>query len=128
MELSSQIEKQSIPSEFPLTGSASIEEIIDGDPMCLFTAAEGVMVVDTAIGTVVAVTDDEQYGKCIEVDHGNGYVSVYRNAAATRVSEKDEIPRGTALFQMDETSGRLGYEILYEDQFIDPLSMLEIAG
>ena len=58
-ELSATLEKQSLPTEFPLTGSASMEEVTEGDPMCIFHAAVGTTVVAAASGTVMAVNDDE---------------------------------------------------------------------
>ncbi|MDD3205863.1 MAG: M23 family metallopeptidase [Lachnospiraceae bacterium] len=126
------------PTGFPLSGTAGMTEANANEaagagatyiPMVIFDAAAGTNVITAGDGTVAYVgPDDTDYGNMIKIDHGNGYVSVYRNAAAARVSEGDEIPRGTVIFQMDETSTRLGYEIISNDEFIDPLSLLEIAG
>ena len=61
-ELSATLEKQSLPTEFPLTGSASMEEVTEGEPMCIFHASVGTTVVAAASGTVMAVNDDgEEY-------------------------------------------------------------------
>ena len=38
-ELSATLEKQSLPTEFPLPGSASMEEVTEGEPMCIFHAS-----------------------------------------------------------------------------------------
>ena len=75
-ELSATLEKQSLPTEFPLTGSASMEEVSEGDPMCIFHASVGTTVVAAASGTVIAINDDEIYGHSVWVDHGNGYVTI----------------------------------------------------
>ncbi|MDD2971428.1 MAG: M23 family metallopeptidase [Lachnospiraceae bacterium] len=127
-----------MPTGFPLSGTASMTEANANEaagpgapkvPMVIFDSSAGTNVITTGDGTVSYVgVDDTDYGNMIKVDHGNGYISVYRNVATPRVSEGDEIPRGTVLFQMDETSTRLGYEIIKEDQAVDPLTLLEIAG
>ena len=127
-----------MPTGFPLSGTASMTEANANEaagpggtyvPMIIFESSVGTNVISTGDGVVSYVgADDTDYGNMIKIDHGNGYVSVYRNAASTRVSEGDEIPRGTVLFLMDETSTKLGYEILNEDKAIDPLELLEIAG
>lgn len=85
-ELSATLEKQSLPTEFPLTGSASMEEVSEGDPMCIFHASVGTTVVAAASGTVIAINDDEIYGHSVWVDHGNGYVTIYRNKGDTTVN------------------------------------------
>jgi len=127
-----------MPTGFPLSGTASMTEANANEaagpggtyvPMVIFESSAGTNVISTGDGVVSYVgADDTDYGNMIKIDHGNGYVSVYRNAASARVSEGDEIPRGTVLFQMDEVSTKLGYEILNEEQAIDPLELLEIAG
>lgn len=130
--------EKSKPTGFPLSGTATMNEANANEaagegalniPMVIFEAGAGTNVISAGDGTVSYVgPDDTDYGNMIKIDHGNGYVSIYRNAAPARVSENDEIPRGTVLFQMDETSMKLGYEIMANDQFINPLTLLEIAG
>lgn len=130
--------EKSMPTGFPLSGTASMTEANANEaagpggahvPMIIFESGAGTNVISTGDGTVSYVgTDDTDYGNMIKIDHGNGYVSVYRNGASARVSEGDEIPRGTVLFQIDENSTRLGYEIFNDDKAIDPLELLEIAG
>ena len=54
-ELSEQLQKQTTPTEFPLTGSATMEEVTEGNPMCIFTATDGAMVVATAAEAEVCI-------------------------------------------------------------------------
>lgn len=127
-----------MPTGFPLSGTASMKEANANEaagpgaaviPMLIFDSGIGTNVISSGDGIVSYVgADDTDYGNMIKIDHGNGYETVYRNAAKARVSEGDEIPRGTVLFQMEENSTRLGYEIINENQAIDPLTLLEIAG
>lgn len=127
-ELSEQLQRQSTPTEFPLTGSATMEEITEGDPMCVFTAAVGTMAIATANGTVIAVNDDAEYGHNIWVDHGNGYITIYRNQGEAKVKQGEVITQGTTLFLIEEENNKLGYQMMRDNEYIDPMEMLTISG
>lgn len=127
-ELAALLEKQSTPSEFPLSGSASMEEAAEGDPICIFTASSGTMVVATANGTVTAVNDDAEYGHSVWVDHGNGYVTVYRNQGDAMVKQGETVVQGTTLFLIGEDNTKLGYQMMKDGAYIDPEEMLAISG
>lgn len=127
-ELRQEIEKQSLPTEFPLTGGASMEEVTEGDPMCIFTAAAGSMVVATAKGTVIVVNDDPEYGHNVWVDHGNGYVTVYKNKGDVRVKQGETVSAGTTLFLVEADNNKLGYQMMKEGLYINPMDMLAIRG
>jgi len=127
-QLSEQLEKQMTPSEFPLTGSASMEEATEGDPMCIFTATEGTMVVATANGTVTVVNDDGEYGHNIWIDHGNGYVTIYRNQGEVKVKQGEAVTQGTTLFVIGEENNKLGYQMMKDGVYINPMDLLVISG
>lgn len=130
--------QKSIPTGFPLSGTAKMEEANANEaagegapviPMIIFEAAANTSVIAAGDGRVSYVgPDDTDYGNMIKIDHGNGYISIYRNAAEMKVAEGDEVKRGTLLFEMGENSTKLGYEIMNQDQFIEPLTVLDIAG
>ena len=101
-ELSATLEKQSLPTEFPLTGSASMEEVTEGDPMCIFHASVGTTVVAAASGTVMAVNDDETYGHSVWVDHGNGYITIYRNKGDATVNVRRFRSAGTTCLSSEK--------------------------
>lgn len=126
--LTQQLEQQFIPTEFPLTGAATFEEAPEGDPMCIFSAAPGAMVVATANGTVFAVNDDSEYGHNVWVDHGNGYVTIYRNQGEVKVKQGETVRQGSTLFLIDEENNRLGYQMMKDGAYIDPMEMLAISG
>ncbi len=127
-ELSAMIEKQRTPTEFPLTGSASMEEVLEGDPMCLFNASAGTTVVATASGSVIAINEDETYGNNVWIDHGNGYVTIYRNKGDATVKIGDDVVQGTTIFLIGEDNGVLGYQMMRDGSYINPMEMLEING
>ena len=127
-ELQAQIAEQSVPTDYPLTGSASMTVITDGDPMVEFTATEGSTVVAAGKGVVTAVEEDEVYGSRVVIDHGNGYVSIYRNKGESQVKAGDEVASGTSLFMVTEDNRQLGYQIKENDVYIDPTTIIAIKG
>lgn len=127
-ELLAALEGQYLPTEFPLTGSASMEEIKEGNPICVFTASTGIMVVSTAGGTVTAVNDDGEYGHNVWIDHGNGYVTIYRNKGDVIVKQGDEVVQGTTIFLIGEDNTTLGYQMMKDGAYISPMEMLAISG
>ena len=127
--LARQLEQQSIPTEFPLTaGSATFEEVPEGELMCVITASDGAMVVATASGTVSAVNDDGEYGHNVWVDHGNGYVTIYRNQGEVKVKQGETVRQGSTLFLINKENNRLGYQMMKDGAYIDPMDMLSISG
>mgnify|MGYP004480966553 FL=1 len=127
-DLQAQIAEQSVPTDYPLTGSASMTVITDGDPMVEFTATEGSTVVAAGKGVVTAVEEDEVYGSRVVIDHGNGYVSIYRNKGESQVRAGDEVASGTTLFMVTEDNRQLGYQIKENDVYIDPTTIIAIKG
>lgn len=120
--------ENALPKGFPLSGSATMEEIADGDPMLKFTAAQGVNVITTGTGMVSSVDADEEYGTKIVVDHGNGYQSVYRNNGVALVKTGEELGKGYILFAIGEENQELGYQIMKDESYIDPMVIIDING
>lgn len=128
-ELKKAIEGQSIPTEFPLTGSATVEEEFDGEnQICVFSVSAGTTVRAAASGTIVGVEDDEGYGHSITIDHGNGYTTIYKNSGDVYVKLGDSVVCGTTLYIITNDNGRFGYQIMQNGQYINPIDMLEIDG
>ena len=67
------------------------------DPILVFKAEEGSTIISAGSGTVASVTGDIKYGTCVTIDHGNGYISIYRNEGDSLVHEGDEVVRGATL-------------------------------
>lgn len=126
--LQEELSQQSLPTNYPLTGSASIEEVTEGEPLVIFTATEGITVVASAKGTVTAVEEDETYGCRIVIDHGNGYVSIYRNGGEAQVKAGDEVAQGSTLFLVGNDNKQLIYQIMKDGEYIKPTDMLSING
>ncbi len=117
-----------MPIGFPLSSSASVAESEDVEDMVVFTGAEGNSIIASADGTVVSIATDSIYNRCIQIDHGNGYVSIYRNNGNEMVKEGDEVVRGAILFVIGEENTELGYQIQFEEKGIDPMEFINIDG
>ena len=96
--------------------------------MLKFTAAQGVNVVTTGTGTVSSVDADETYGTKIIIDHGNGYQSIYRNNGISLVKTGEELGKGYILFTVGEENQELGYQIMKDEAYIDPMVIIDING
>jgi len=126
--LSETLAAQALPTAYPLTGSASIEESKEKDPACIFKASSGITVVATATGTVSAINEDAQYGKNVWVDHGNGYVTIYRNQGEVNVKLGDQVARGTTIFIIGNNNTKFAYQIMKDGAYMDPMEILSISG
>ncbi len=149
-ELVAAHEENYIPKGFPMSGAAQIKEEdtaaqdaqdeADEDENTLkveaneewkeliFVAAEGTKVVATAPGTVKEVREAEGEVSYVIIDHGNGYVTTYRNLGSPIVEEGSQVVKGVALFLVGEDNTETGYSIRKDDSYVDPLDMIEIKG
>lgn len=140
-------EMLAMPTGFPLSGTASMASAVDdtnsttvteltddnkdtatGNPIVMFTAGEGSNVIASGSGTVLSVTTDAKFGNMITIDHGNGYISIYRNGGDPLVNEGSSIDRGDILFVVGEHNTSLGYQIQKNEKYIDPEELIEING
>ncbi|MDD6202412.1 MAG: peptidoglycan DD-metalloendopeptidase family protein [Lachnospiraceae bacterium] len=134
--------KKNMPTGFPLSGTADMEEITETvqvedeevtRDLILFKAGDGVSVVASGAGSVLLADIDSVYGYQVQIDHGNGYISIYRSGTEPKVKNGDEVTRGTLLFEMesdddDENASRMGYQIMKDGEYIKPTEVLEING
>lgn len=127
--ISQEMVENAIPKGFPLSsGNTTMEEVEEGEPMLVFTAMQGVNVVTSGTGTVVSVSADEEYGNRIIIDHGNGYQSIYRNSGAALVKNGENLGKGYILFSIGEENQELGYQIMKDEEYIDPMMVIDING
>lgn len=94
----------------------------------IFVAAPNTKVVATAPGTVKETRAAEGEISYVIIDHGNGYVTTYRNQGNPIVEEGSEVVKGVALFLVGEDNTETGYSIRKDDNYIDPMEMIEIKG
>ena len=92
----------------PFTGMRSFHEGID------FPASVGTPIVAAASGKVVYAGWHAEYGKIIEVDHGNGLVTRYAHASQIFVNEGDLVVRGQRIASVGSTGRSTGPHLHFE--------------
>ena len=84
-------------------------------------------------GTVTKIDEDDSMGVTVEINHGNGLISVYSNLAADGLIELGEVvPQGTVIGKVGQSSlfefespDHLHFELIKGGQPVDPLDYLK---
>ncbi len=92
----------------PFNGLRSFHEGID------FPAEPGTTIVAAASGKVVYAGFHPEYGKMIEVDHGNGLLTRYAHTSQVFVHEGDLVVRGQRLASVGSTGRSTGPHLHFE--------------
>jgi murein DD-endopeptidase MepM/ murein hydrolase activator NlpD len=92
----------------PFSGLQSFHEGID------FPAEPGTPIVAAASGKVVEAGVHPQYGKILEIDHGNGLVSRYAHASQLLVQDGDLVVRGQRVATVGSTGRSTGPHLHFE--------------
>jgi len=92
----------------PFTGQQSMHEGID------FPAEIGTPIVAAASGKVAFAEWHPQYGKMLEIDHGNGLVSRYAHASQLLVKEGDLVVAGQRVAVVGTTGRSTGPHLHFE--------------
>ena len=91
-----------------------------------YSARIGTNVHSTANGRVKKSKYWGTFGNYIEVDHGNGYVTVYGHLSKRTVSRGDKVYRGQKIGEVGNTgrstAPHLHYEVKYNNKAQDPTS------
>jgi murein DD-endopeptidase MepM/ murein hydrolase activator NlpD len=92
----------------PFTGQRAFHDGID------FPAPVGTPVFAAASGTVVFAGVQPEYGKMVEIDHGNGLVSRYAHASKLLVKEGDLVVTGQRIANVGTTGRSTGPHLHFE--------------
>ena len=102
----------------PFTGQKSFHEGLD------FPTETGTPIVAAASGKVVFADVHPQYGKMIEIDHGNGLVTRYAHCSMLLVKEGDLVVRGQRVAAVGSTGRATGnhvhLEVFLNDKLVNP--------
>lgn len=106
----------------PFTGKNAYHAGID------FAGAPGTRVLVVADGVVSFAGRDRNYGKLVEITHGNGYVTRYAHNSTLLVEPGQTVRRGDALALMGSTGRSTGphlhFEVLREGRHVNPMSFV----
>lgn len=120
-----------IPRRYPTSGtSGRLSSFSEEEPyLAISTHTEG-NIVATGNGTVTAVSSDDTYPVIVEVEHDKGYRTRYmcRQAADVQATKGAQVEAGDTLFTITVDDSQLDYQILFEGEPIDPLTVIEAQG
>lgn len=130
----SQLQQQSAPSGWPIVkGWVSSTFGTRSDPFTGrrtghygldFAAAEGSDVMAVASGIVAFVGKRTGYGNCVEINHGNGYVTRYAHNKRNLVRVGDRVDRGQVIAHVGHsgraTGPHLHLEVIMDGKRVDP--------
>jgi murein DD-endopeptidase MepM/ murein hydrolase activator NlpD len=103
----------------PFNGRTAYHKGVD------FAGPAGSQVVAVAAGVVTYAKDRFGYGKTVEINHGNGYVTRYGHNQRTLVAPGDTVQKGQAIALIGSTGRSTGphvhFEVLKNGRAIDPM-------
>jgi murein DD-endopeptidase MepM/ murein hydrolase activator NlpD len=77
-------------------------------------APAGAPIVAVAVGVVEFVDWIDAFGKCVILNHGGGYYTLYAHVAATNVSQGQKVGRGQVIAEVGDTGSLEGYVCHFE--------------
>ncbi len=120
-----------VPTLYPSSGVGVLTSTFSEEhPYISFTVEPRTDIIAAGDGTVRAISSDNTYQYIIEVVHESGYTTyyLYRENADLKVEEGAQVKKGDTLFTITAENTELDYEVLYGDEFIDPLSIIAAKG
>ena len=110
----------------PFTGKQAWHKGVD------FAGKAGAEIVAVAAGVVTYSGNRYGYGKMVEIDHGDGYVTRYAHNAENFVNAGDEVRKGQLIAHMGQTGRATGpnlhFEVLFEGKPVNPLKYIRASG
>lgn len=120
-----------LPTRYPSQGSGVMEAGYSEDhPYLTISAYSGSSVVAAGNGTVVTVGSDDTYEHIIEIQHESGYTTRYlcHQEADVKVEEGAQVQLGDVLLEITADETKMDYQILYEGETVDPMTVIEARG
>jgi len=106
----------------PFTGQVKMHEGLD------IAAPDGTPIVVPADGTVRFAGDRQDYGICVEVDHGYGFVTLYGHCQRVRVNPGMNVKRGDVIAYVGNTGRSTGphvhYEVRLSQKSVNPMNYI----
>lgn len=121
----------SAPDRYPSDGvgiqKASYSE---EQPYISISTYTGGHIVAAGDGTVTAVWSDDPYAHIVEIEHEGGYKTRYllHQDAEVNVEQGAEVQAGDILLTITSDNCQLDYQVLLNDEPVDPLSVIDAKG
>lgn len=123
---------QDAPNGYPYMGAGGIlvSPYSDAQPyMSINTHTDGEIVAG-GDGTITSVSSDDTYPLIVEIAHEDGYITRYlsNETAQTQIEENTQVKMGDTLFTITVDNTQFDYQIIYKNEPIDPLAVIEAKG
>ena len=121
----------SFSSRYPTQGSSVLQSEYSAEHPCLtINTYTGCNIITAADGTVTAVGSDDTYKYIIEVQHANGYTTRYlcHQDAELKAAEGTQVRVGDILLSINNDNTQIDYQIIYNGNPIDPLTLIDAKG
>ena len=109
----------------PFTGRHTLHKGID------FAGPYGSPVYSVASGVVQFSGEQSGYGKLVEINHGNGYVTRYGHSSALLVKEGDAVRKNQVIAKLGSSGRSTGphvhFEVLVNGRTVDPAQFVHAA-
>ncbi len=92
----------------PFTGQVKMHEGMD------IAAPTGTPIVSPAHGTIRYAGNKRDYGLCVEIDHGYGFITMYAHCQRVRVNSGMRVRRGDIIAYVGNTGRSTGPHLHYE--------------
>ena len=106
----------------PFNGHNAVHKGVD------FAGPAGSEVIAVAAGVVTYAKDRFGYGKTVEINHGNGYVTRYAHNQRALVQPGDTVQKGQAIALIGSTGRSTGphlhFEVLRNGRAVDPMKFV----
>lgn len=110
----------------PITAEVAFHTGID------IAAEAGTPVLAALGGTVLSVDENDSYGKMVEVDHGQGIITLYAHCAEILVAPGDPVDQGDGLATVGmtgrATTPHCHFEVIVAGQPVDPMQFHGMAA
>jgi murein DD-endopeptidase MepM/ murein hydrolase activator NlpD len=94
-----------------------------------FSASKGTPVYATGDGEVTKVYFSKSYGNVIYIEHGHGYETRYAHLSSFAVNPGEKVKRGHTVGYVGTTGNsvnyHLHYEVLYKQEFVNPINFFQ---
>lgn len=120
------------PNDYPYqgTGGMLVSTYSAEQPYMSITTHTDGTVIAAGDGMVVSISSSDTYPLIVELSHEGGYMTRYMcsGQAQAQVQENAEVKAGDTLFTITTDNTQFDYQILFENEPIDPLMVIEAKG
>lgn len=124
-------EDPTVPGRYPYSGaSVLLSSYTEEQPYLSLSTYAGGTVTAAGDGTVTAISSDETYHHIIEIEHESGYRTRYlcQQDAEQGVEEGAQVQAGDTLLTITTDETQVDYQIIYQEEPVDPLSVIDAKG